>query len=94
MDGVFSLPSETLAELEKARIFTQKPSVDSLTKALHAEGALVTSPDGNIGILCPKIKYLGVNCPYRELIHVSLAFIFSARFRIHATVYRNPLDYN
>jgi hypothetical protein len=45
-EGVFLLPSETLAELEKARIFTQKPSVDSLTKALHAEGALVTSPDG------------------------------------------------
>jgi hypothetical protein len=45
-EGVFLLPSETLAELERARMFTQKPSVDSLTKALHAEGALVTSPDG------------------------------------------------
>jgi hypothetical protein len=49
-EGVFLLPSETLAELEKARIFTQKPSVDSLTKALHAEGALVTSPDGTNGL--------------------------------------------
>jgi hypothetical protein len=45
-EGVFLLPSETLAELDRARIFTQKPSVDSLTKALHAEGVLVTSPDG------------------------------------------------
>jgi len=45
-EGLFLLPTETLAELEKARIFTQKPSVDSLTKALHADEALITSPDG------------------------------------------------
>jgi hypothetical protein len=45
-EGIFLLPGETLAELERARIFTQKPSVESLTKALHAEGVLVTSPDG------------------------------------------------
>jgi hypothetical protein len=45
-EGVFLLPGETLAELEKARIFTQKPSVDSLTKALHAEGALIPDTDG------------------------------------------------
>jgi hypothetical protein len=45
-EGIFLLPGETLAELEKARIFTQKPSVGSLTTALKAEGALITSPDG------------------------------------------------
>jgi hypothetical protein len=45
-EGLFLLPSETLAELEKVRIFTQKPSVDSLTKALHEKGALITDPDG------------------------------------------------
>ena len=45
-EGLFLLPAETLAELEKARVFTQKPSVDSLTKALHADGALIISPDG------------------------------------------------
>jgi hypothetical protein len=45
-EGIFLLPGETLAELEKARIFTQKPSVESLTTALKAEGVLITSPDG------------------------------------------------
>ena len=45
-EGLFLLPSETLAELEKSRIFTQKPSVDSLTKALNEKGALIKSPDG------------------------------------------------
>ncbi|MDD5700641.1 MAG: DUF927 domain-containing protein [Dehalococcoidales bacterium] len=45
-EGIFLLPGETLAELEKARIFTQKPSVESLTTALKADGVLITSPDG------------------------------------------------
>ena len=45
-EGLFLIPSETLAELEKMRIFTQKPSVDSLTKALHEKGALIIDPDG------------------------------------------------
>jgi hypothetical protein len=45
-EGIFLLPGETLAELERARIFTQKPSVESLTTALKAEGVLITSPDG------------------------------------------------
>jgi hypothetical protein len=45
-EGLFLLPAKTLAELEKSRIFTQKPSVDSLTKALNEKGALIRSPDG------------------------------------------------
>jgi hypothetical protein len=45
-EGLFLLPAETLAELEKSRIFTQKPSVDSMTKALNEKGALIKSPDG------------------------------------------------
>lgn len=39
--GLFLLPNETLAELEKIRVFTQKPTVDSMTKALHCKGLLV-----------------------------------------------------
>jgi hypothetical protein len=45
-EGLFLLPSETLAELAKIGVFTQKPTVDSLTKGLHAAGMLVISPDG------------------------------------------------
>ena len=45
-EGLFLLPNETLAELVKVRVFTQKPSVESLTKALHAEGALIPDKDG------------------------------------------------
>jgi hypothetical protein len=44
--GLFLLPGKTLAELEKNRVFTQKPSVDSLTRALNQKGALVISSDG------------------------------------------------
>jgi hypothetical protein len=40
-EGLFLLPSETLAELAKIGVFTQKPTVDSLTKGLHAAGKLV-----------------------------------------------------
>lgn len=45
-DGLFLLPDKTLAELEKMRVFTQKPSEDSMTKALRAKGALIPDPDG------------------------------------------------
>lgn len=40
-DGLFLLPNETLAEMDKLRVFTQKPTVDSLTKALAANGVLL-----------------------------------------------------
>lgn len=40
------LPSETLAELEKIKVFTQKPTADSMTKALYAAGKLVVDKDG------------------------------------------------
>jgi len=40
-EGLFLLPSEVLSELAKIGVFTQKPTVDSLTKALHATGKLV-----------------------------------------------------
>src|SRR5271157_3098593 len=33
--GLFLLPNETLNELAKIKVFTQKPSVDSMTMALH-----------------------------------------------------------
>lgn len=45
-EGLFLLPNETLAELKKSGVFTQKPSVDSLTKSLNAIGALIKSSDG------------------------------------------------
>ena len=45
-EGLFLLPSEALAELHKIGVFTQKPTVDSLTKALHAAGKLVIDLDG------------------------------------------------
>lgn len=45
-EGLFLLPSETLAELAKIRVFSQVPTIDSLTKALHAAGKLVVN-DGD-----------------------------------------------
>src|SRR5271157_1938817 len=40
-DGLFVLPELVLAEMEKLHIFTQKPNVDSMTKALAAKGVLL-----------------------------------------------------
>jgi hypothetical protein len=45
-DGLFLLPDKTLAELEKMRVFTQRPSEDSMTRALRAKGAMIPDPDG------------------------------------------------
>jgi putative DNA primase/helicase len=39
--GLFLMPELTLNELREIRVFTQKPSVDSMTKALHSKGLLV-----------------------------------------------------
>jgi len=45
-EGLFLLPSETLAELEKIQMFTQRPTADSMTKALYAAGKLIPDTDG------------------------------------------------
>lgn len=45
-DGLFLLPEKILAELEKMRMFTQKPSEDSMTRALCSIGALIIAKDG------------------------------------------------
>jgi hypothetical protein len=45
-DGLFLLPDKALSELEKMRAFTQKPSADSITKALRAIGGLIPDTDG------------------------------------------------
>jgi hypothetical protein len=47
-EGLFLLPNETLAELANTKVFTQKPTVDSLTKALHAAGKLVVKDAGHL----------------------------------------------
>ena len=39
-DGLFLLPDMVLAEMEKLKVFTQKPTVDSMTKTLAARGVL------------------------------------------------------
>ena len=43
-DGLFLLPNETLAEMNKLNVFTQRPTVDSMTKALAAKGELLLEP--------------------------------------------------
>ena len=45
-EGLFLLPYETLEELGKMKIFTQIPTVESTTKALHAAHKLVIDEDG------------------------------------------------
>ena len=45
-EGLFLLPSETLSELNKRGTFTQRPTVDSMTKSLRAAGKLVIDKDG------------------------------------------------
>jgi len=45
-DGLFLLPDKILAELDRMRVFTQKPTEDSMSKALRARGALIIDPDG------------------------------------------------
>ena len=35
------MPNETLAEMNKLNVFTQRPTVDSMTKALAAKGELL-----------------------------------------------------
>ena len=44
--GMFLLPNESLAELDKLKVFTQKPTVDSMGKALADAGKLVIGKDG------------------------------------------------
>jgi len=39
-EGIFFLPAETLNALTNMRVFTQQPSIDSMTKALGREGRL------------------------------------------------------
>jgi len=45
-EGLFLLPNETLAELDKLKVFTQKPTVDSIGKALADAGKLAQDKDG------------------------------------------------
>jgi len=47
-DELFLLPNETLMEMTKKGIFTQKPTVDSMTKALHSAGKLIRSSNGRL----------------------------------------------
>ena len=44
-EGLFLLPNEILAELDKLKVFTQKPTVDSIGKALADAGKLVIDTD-------------------------------------------------
>ena len=46
-EGLFLLPNETLAELDKLKVFTQKPTVDSMGKALADAGKLILGKDGH-----------------------------------------------
>jgi hypothetical protein len=43
-DGIFLLPAETLNELMKIKVFTQIPTIDSMTQALNDAGMLRTEP--------------------------------------------------
>jgi len=45
-EGIFFLPAETLNALTNKRVFTQQPSIDSMTKALGEKGALIPDTDG------------------------------------------------
>jgi hypothetical protein len=40
-DGIFLLPAETLNELMKIKVFTQIPTIDSMTQALNDAGMLI-----------------------------------------------------
>lgn len=40
-DGMFILPELALAEMERLKVFTQKPTIDSMTQALAARGELL-----------------------------------------------------
>ena len=40
-DGLFLLPDMVLSEMNKLNVFTQRPTVDSMTKALAAKGVLL-----------------------------------------------------
>jgi hypothetical protein len=44
-EGLFLLPNETLAELQKIRAFTQQPTADSITQALNERGLLIPGED-------------------------------------------------
>jgi hypothetical protein len=45
-EGLFLLPELVLEEMNRLHVFTQKPTVDSMTKALYATGDLVPDKDG------------------------------------------------
>ena len=44
-EGLFLLPNEILAELDKLKVFTQKPTVDSMGKGLDDAGKLIRDKD-------------------------------------------------
>jgi hypothetical protein len=44
-EGLFLLPNEVLAELDKLKVFTQKPTVDSIGKALDDADKLIRDND-------------------------------------------------
>jgi hypothetical protein len=46
-EGVWLLPTTTLAELAKIKTFTQIPNIDSMTEALDRDGCLVHAKDDN-----------------------------------------------
>jgi len=46
-EGVWLLPTTTLAELAKIKTFTQIPNIDSMTEALDRDGYLVHAKDDN-----------------------------------------------
>lgn len=45
-DGLFLLPEMVLNEMFKLNVFNQRPTVDSMTKALAAKGVLLRAPKG------------------------------------------------
>jgi len=45
-DGIFLMPSETLAELSKIKVFSQQPTIESITRGLAERGLLKPDADG------------------------------------------------
>ena len=55
-EGLFLLPNETLSELDKLKVFTQKPTVDSMSKALDDAGKLIRDKDGEHRLIARRVS--------------------------------------
>lgn len=45
-DGLFLMPAETLSELSKIKVFSQQPTIESITRGLMERGILRPDPEG------------------------------------------------